>query len=137
MAKPGRPTNPSADDPITAYSRAQTPGFAATCEALRQLIDAALPAATCKVWHGSPVWFSGDNPVVGYSVVKKGVQLLFWNGQAFEEDGLQPVGKYRAAEAVYREVAEIDAKLVRRWLKKAKTDVFDSKGFFKKLREGG
>ena len=29
----------------------------------------------------------------------------------------------------------IDAKVIRRWLKKAKSDVFDSNVFFKKLRE--
>jgi len=29
----------------------------------------------------------------------------------------------------------IDAKILRRWLKHARTSVFDSVGFFKKLRE--
>jgi hypothetical protein len=61
---------------------------------------------------------------------------LFWNGQAFDEADLQPVGKYRAGQATFSEAAEIDPKVVRRWLKKAKADVFDSKAFFLKLREG-
>jgi hypothetical protein len=64
------------------------------------------------------------------------VNLLFWNGQAFDEDALQPVGKYRAAHALFSDAAEVDPKVIRRWLKKAKADVFDSKAFFKKLREG-
>jgi hypothetical protein len=81
------------------------------------------------------VWFIDDNPVVGYNATAKSVNLLFWNGQAFDEAGLKPVGKYRAAEAVFRDAAEIDPKVIRRWLKKAKSDVFDSKAFFKKLRE--
>jgi hypothetical protein len=32
-------------------------------------------------------------------------------------------------------VSEVDPKTVRRWLKKAQANVFDSVGFFKKLRE--
>jgi hypothetical protein len=103
---------------------------------VRKLIDAAIPKATSKVWHGSPVWFIGDNPVVGYNATAKTVNLLFWNGQAFDEPDLEPVGKYGAAQAKFSDVGEIDVKVVRRWLKKAGTDVFDSKAFFKKLREG-
>ncbi|MBI5850615.1 MAG: SRPBCC domain-containing protein [Planctomycetes bacterium] len=122
-------------DEIAAYSKTQSSAAAAICDALRALIDQALPAATAKVWHGSPVWFDGENPVVGYSVMKKGVSLLFWNGQAFDETALEPVGKYRAAQAVFGDAAEIDPKLVSRWLKKAKADVFDSKGFFAEQRK--
>jgi hypothetical protein len=127
---------PSGDDPIAAYSQAQPLVFRTICDILRELIDAALPKATSKVWHGSPVWFIDDNPVVGYNATAKAVNLLFWNGQAFDEAGLKPVGKYRAAQAMFGAVAEIDPKVVRRWLKKAKSDVFDSKAFFKQLRKG-
>ena len=124
------------DDQVVAYSQAQPPPFRAICDLLRALIDTALSNATSKVWHGSPVWFIDGNPVVGYNATAKSVNLLFWNGQAFDEPGLKPVGKYRAAQAVLRDAAEIDAKVIRRLLKKAKSDVFDSKAFFKKLREG-
>ena len=127
---------PNDADQIAAYSEAQSPPFRAICDALRELIATALPKATAKVWHGSPVWFIDDNPVVGYNATAKSVNLLFWNGQAFEEPALKPVGKYRAAQAVFGDAAEIDAKAIRRWLKKARSDVFDSKAFFKKLREG-
>jgi len=124
----------SDNDQITAYSQAQPPAFRSMCDSLRKLIDAALPKATSKVWHGSPVWFIDDNPVVGYNATRKSVNLLFWNGQAFYEAGLKPVGKYGAAQAVFGDVSEIDPKRVRGWLKKAESDVFDSKAFFKKLR---
>jgi hypothetical protein len=127
---------PSGDDQIAAYAQAQPPAYRTICDRLRALIDAALPKATSKVWHGSPVWFIDDNPVVGYNATAKSVNLLFWNGQAFDEAGLKAVGKYRAAQAVFGDAAEIDAKVIRRWLKKAKSDVFDSKAFFKKLRAG-
>lgn len=122
---------------VAAWSREQEPLVGAMCEQLRGLIDAALPKATSKVWHGSPVWFSGENPVVGYSAKKTGVSLLFWNGAAIGEPALKPVGKYGAAEALFADASEIDAKAVRRWLKAAGENVFDSKAFFKKMRQGG
>jgi hypothetical protein len=122
-------------DEVASYSQAQPAAFGAMCDLLRELIDKALPKAISKVWHGSPVWFIDDNPVVGYNVAAKRVNLLFWNGQSFDEPGLKPVGKYRAAQAVYRDSDEIDPKTIRRWLNMAKSNVFDSKAFFKKLRE--
>jgi hypothetical protein len=127
---------PTGDDQIAAYSQAQPLAFRTICDLLHELIDTALPKAISKVWHGSPVWFIEDNPVVGYNATAKAVNLLFWNGQAFGESALKPVGKYRAAQAIFRDAAEIDPKIVRRWLKKAESNVFDSKAFFKKLREG-
>jgi hypothetical protein len=122
-------------DQIAAYSQALAPELRIICEALQALITAALPDAASKVWHGSPVWFKDENPVVGYNATTKAVNLLFWNGQAFGEPGLQPVGKYRAAQAVFGDVAEIDSRRIRLWLKKAKSEVFESKAFVKKLRE--
>jgi hypothetical protein len=123
------------DASIAAYSRAQTPALRSICERLRAWIDAEIPGAMSKVWHGSPVWFVGENPVVGYSTSAHAVRLLFWNGQAFREPDFEPVGKYGAAQAVISEAEQLDAKAVRRWLKKARTYVFDSKAFFKKLRD--
>jgi hypothetical protein len=122
-------------DPITAYAAAKPSAHRSICVTLRGLIDAALPKATSKIWHGGPVWFDGENPAVGYDARAKGVNFIFWNGQAFDEPDLKPVGKYGAAQATFTDVAEIDPKTVRRWLKKAKANVFDSVGFFKKLRE--
>jgi len=127
---------PSGGDSIAAYSKAQLPDFRMMCDHLRALIDTALPKATSKVWHGSPVWFIDDNPVVGYNATARTVNLLFWNGQVVGEGQLKPVGKYGAAQAVFSDAAEIRPSVVRGWLKKAKSDVFDSKAFFKKLREG-
>lgn len=132
--KPAAKVAPS-DDPIGAYSQAQPLAFQTICDVLRELITAAMPKATCKVWHGSPVWFIDENPVVGYNATAKSVNLLFWNGQAFDEPDLKTVGKHRAAQAVLHDAAAIDRAAIRRWLKKAKADVFDSQAFFKKLRE--
>jgi hypothetical protein len=129
-------SNAQGHDLIAAYSQAQPLEFGTICDRLRELIDAALPKAISKVWHGSPVWFIDENPVVGYNATAKTVNLLFWNGQAFGEPALKPVGKYRAAQAVFSVAAEIEPKAIRRWLKKSKSDVLDSKAFFEKLRVG-
>lgn len=128
--------NHNGDDQIARYTHGQPPVFPTISDFLRNLIDTALPEATSKIWHGSPVWFIDENPVVGYNATAKTVNLLFWNGQTFDETNLNPVGKYRAAQAVFADAAEIDPKIIRRWLKKAKADVFDSNAYFKKLREG-
>jgi hypothetical protein len=141
VKKPGRSKGAKSasdgSDGIAAYSRAQPPVLGAMCELLRQSIDQALPRATSKIWHGSPVWFLGEHPVVGYSATAKTVKLLFWNGQAFDEPGLAPMGKHRAAQAVFADAAEIDPKAVRRWLKEAGSKVLDSKAFIAQLRKGG
>src|SRR5262245_34534659 len=119
MKKSCKSTNaasgPNADDQIAAYSQAQPLAFRTICDLLREMIDTALPKATSKVWHGSPVWFIDENPVVGYNATAKTVNLLFWNGQAFDEPALQSVGKYRAAQAVFADAGEIDPKVIRGW----------------------
>jgi hypothetical protein len=125
----------STDDPISAYSEAQLPAFRAMCDELRGMIEPALPNAASKVWHGSPVWFIDDNPVVGYSATATTVNLLFWNGKAIDEAALAPVGKYGAAQAVFTDASQIDPVVVGRWLEKAREDVFDSRAFFKNLRK--
>ena len=138
MKKPAEPQaanrDADGDDRIAAYSETQTAAFQTVCELLRELIDSTLPKASSKIWHGSPVWFIDENPVVGYSANAKAVSLLFWNGRAFDEPELRPVGKYRAAQAKFVDASAIDPKVIRRWLKKAKSDIFDSRAFFQKLR---
>jgi hypothetical protein len=117
---------------IAAYTSSLPAAQAAICRKFRQAIHSALPKATAKIWHGSPVWFVGENPVVGYSVKKRGVALLFWNGQAFAEPALTPLGSFKAAEVVYANAAVIDEKALARWLRRARTDVYDSTGMFRK-----
>lgn len=118
-------------DEIAEYGRSLAAEYAAICEALRAEIEGVLPKAVGKIWHGSPVWFVGENPVVGYNVTaKKGVNLLFWNGQAFKEPALQPAGKFQAAQIQFTQVADIDRAALRRWLKKAGQEIWDYHGYF-------
>jgi len=98
-------------------------------------IEQHLPQATSKVWHGSPVWFIDENPIVGYSKLKNHVQLLFWSGQSFDEAGLAPVGKHKAAETKYTDATEIDATLLADWLKKAEQIQWDYKNIVKRNGE--
>ena len=118
----------STTDAIAAYTAALAPGHAAVCQQLRAEIDKALPKATSKLWHGHPVWFIDDTPVTGFNITaKKGVSLLFWSGQLFEEPLLIALGKFNAAQIQYNDVSEIDAKALRRWLKKCSTIIWDYK----------
>ena len=123
---------PHGGDAITSYANAQVLELAAICRTLRTEIDAALPKATSKIWHAIPVWFIGENPVVGFSVTaKKNVNLLFWNGQSFDEQDLKPAGKFKAAQIQFGNVSEINPKMLRRWLKKAGTEIWDHKAMRK------
>jgi hypothetical protein len=85
-----------------------------------------------KIWHGTPVWFIQENPVVAYSVRKNGsVSLMFFSGQSFEEESLKPEGKFKAAEIVYTDVKEIKITHLKRWLQKAETIQWDYKNIVK------
>jgi len=111
---------------VAAYDAAQSAAVAATCKRLRAEIERVLPEATSKVWHGAPVWFVGEVPVVGYNVTAKGdVSLLFWNGQAFDEPALEPVGKFKAARKMFADASEIEVSPLQRWLKLAGTNIWD------------
>ena len=111
---------------VAAYDAAQRAAESSICKRLRAEIYRALPRATSKAWHGAPVWFVGETPVVGYDVVAKGgVRLLFWNGRAFGDPALDPVGKFQASQRWYSDVAEIELTPLRRWLKQAGTKLWD------------
>ena len=113
-------------DTIT-YNESQAPADREICQLLASQIDRHLPEAENKVWHGHPVWFLEGNPIVGYSKLKHCVRLLFWSGQSFDEEALQPEGKFKAAEARYTAAAEVDTAALQRWLGKARDIQWDYK----------
>lgn len=117
---------------IQFYNQAQTPSDKAICDLLKQEIDAHLPKAESKIWHGHPVWFLEGNPVAGYSKLKDSVRLLFWSGQSFDEKGLQPEGSFKAAEARYTSVEQVNITDLARWLKKAEEIQWDYKNIVKR-----
>ena len=104
----------------------------AICEDLRAAIDQGLPDATSKIWHAHPVWFLNDNPIVGYSKLKACVRLLFWSGQSFSAPGLKPEGKFKAAEARYKDISEIDHEALALWLTESRDVQWDYKNIVKR-----
>lgn len=103
------------------------------CELLAAEIDSTLVTAQSKVWHGHPVWFLDENPIVGYCKLKsRGVQLLFWSGQSFDEQGLVATGKFKAAERVYSSIQEVLVEDINRWLRKAEQIQWDYKNIVKR-----
>lgn len=109
------------------YNKAQVATDRAICDLLAKEIDRALPDAENKVWHAHPVWFLDGNPIVGYSKLKDSVRLLFWSGQSFKTTGLKVEGKFKAAEARYTAVDQVDVKLLARWLAEARAIQWDYK----------
>jgi hypothetical protein len=120
------------DKAIQEYNSSQATEDKAICEKLCSEIDQQLTGAESKVWHGHPVWFLNGNPIVGYSKLKGGVRLLFWSGQTFDEADLQPEGSFKAAEARYTDVKQIDTVLLKRWLEKSQKIQWDYKNIVKR-----
>jgi hypothetical protein len=116
----------------TKYNVALAPADQAIADLLAQEIDAALPDAENRIWHAHPVWFLDGNPVVGYSKLKSCVRLLFWSGQGFDEPGLANEGTFKAAEARYTNVSQMNVADLRRWLEKARDIQWDYKNLVKR-----
>lgn len=117
---------------IKAYNEAQSEEDRKICELLSKQIDAVLPEAESKIWHAHPVRFLDGNPIVGYSKSKNDIRLLFWSGQSFDEEKLQAEGKFKAAEARYTSVDQVDLDDLDRWLKKSRDIQWDYKNLVKR-----
>ena len=117
---------------VQAYNNKQIKGEKAICDLLAQEIDKNLPKAENKIWHAHPVWFLDGNPIVGYSKLKSCIRLLFWSGHSFDEEGLAPEGSFKAAEARYTSVDEVNTKDLKRWLGKSKKIQWDYKNIVKR-----
>jgi len=116
----------------TKYNKTQAPSDRAICQLLAEQIDRGLPDAENKVWHSHPVWFLDGNPIVGYSKLKGCVRLLFWSGQSFKEKGLNKEGTFKAAEARYTVLDEVDTEIIKRWLAEAREVQWDYKNLIRR-----
>jgi hypothetical protein len=117
---------------VQAYNDALSDENREICNLLCNEINRGLPEAENKIWHAHPVWFIDGNPIVGYSKLKNCIRLLFWSGQSFEEEGLQPEGSFKAAEARYTSIDQVNKKDLKRWLKKSKDIQWDYKNIVKR-----
>jgi hypothetical protein len=114
------------------YNESQVPDDQAICRFLAEQIDLGLPEAENKIWHAFPVWFLDGNPIVGYSKLKGCVRLLFWSGQSFAEPGLVAEGTFKAAEARFTAVAQVDSARLARWLAEARDVQWDYKNLVRR-----
>jgi len=119
-------------DTIEAFHAAQSADDREICERLRSGIERDLPEAEAKIWHAHPVWFLAGNPIVGYSKLKDCVRLMFWSGQSFATPGLQPEGKFKAAEVRLRDAGEIDPDALAAWLAEARVVQWDYRNIVKR-----
>ena len=120
---------------IQTYNNSQTGEFKKICEELARELNQKFPVEESKVWHGGPVWFLKENPIAGYWVRKNEVRLLFWSGQAFDEPGLKKEGSFKAAEAHYTSVGQINKTDLHRWFEKAAKMQWDYKNIVKRKGE--
>ena len=118
---------------IEAYNNRQTAIDKEVCNLLAATIDSELTLAKSKIWHAHPVWFLGDNPIVGYSKQKKGIRLMFWSGADFDEEKLNIKGKkFKDASVFFSNVSEVEVEEVRRLLNKSREIQWDYKNIVKR-----
>lgn len=118
---------------IESYNRKQSPDDKAICDLLFKEINKHLKKSENKIWHGHPVWFIDNNPIVGYSKQKNGIRLMFWSGADFDEENLIPgTGKFKDASVFYNDTSEININDLKRWLKKSIEIQWDYKNIVKR-----
>ena len=118
---------------ILAYNKALSKSDQEICNLLFKILDKNLQQAESKIWHAHPVWFLEGNPIVGYSIQKQGVRLMFWSGADFDEESLNVRGeKFKDASIFYNSVSEVDKILLERCLEKSKNIQWDYKNIVKR-----
>ncbi|KKJ99592.1 DUF1801 domain-containing protein [Micromonospora sp. HK10] len=111
-------------DSVTAYLAGLPEPLREVGEKLRTVIDAGLPTATAAVWHGHPVWGTGDRPGQAPICLLKAyagyVTFGLWRGQDIVDGtGRLAPGARRMASVRLRTLDEIDPVLFTGWLRAA------------------
>lgn len=118
---------------IIAYHHQLDSKWTGICQRLYGAIEQALPEAEARIWHGHPVWFIDGNPIVGYSLQKTGIRLMFWSGAGFDEEGLNVRGeKFKDASVFYTDAADIDLLRLNHWLGMSRDIQWDYKNLVKR-----
>lgn len=118
---------------ILEYNNSQSVPDKAICDLLAIEITKHLSESENKIWHRHPVWFLDGNPITGYSKEKKGIRLMFWSGQGFDEEQLSiRGGKFKDASIFYNSTDEIHLEDLRRWLQKSEEIQWDYKNIVKR-----
>ena len=118
---------------IVAYNQSLSQTDQEICSVLSESIEKHLPEANEKIWHAHPVWFLDGNPIVGYSLQKQGIRLMFWSGADFDEEDLKVRGqKFKDASIFFTSTLEIDDIKLSRWLDKSKAIQWDYKNIVRR-----
>ncbi len=117
---------------IQSYNNEQSADYTAVCNLLAEEIQKSIPQEDSKIWHGHPVWFIEENPIVGYSVEKPGVRLIFWSGRSFDEPELTGTSRFQDASIFYTSIEQVDKKQLAQWLEKAHAIQWDYKNIVKR-----
>lgn len=118
---------------IEKYNNKQDENHKEICNLLENIISSELGRDENKIWHAHPVWFINGNPIVGYSIQKKGVRLMFWSGADFDEVVLNVRGaKFKDASIFYNNISEVNTDDLKRWLNKSKEIQWDYKNIVKR-----
>lgn len=121
--------NPS----IVEYNSKLNAEYFEICKQLSALINEELPTSESKIWHAHPVWFLNGNPIVGYSIEKRGVRLMFWSGADFNEPDLSIKGKkFKDASVFFQSAEELNIPLIIRCLNLSKEIQWDYKNIVKR-----
>lgn len=80
---------------ITNYNSSLEIADKEICDVLFSEITKHLPEANCKIWHAHPVWFINENPIVGYSKLKDGVDYYFGAVNPLMRKNLQMKGNLK------------------------------------------
>lgn len=117
---------------IQHYNKQQNKTEKKICDRLMKEINRGLPQAESKMWHGHPVWFLDDNPIVGYRKLKDCIRLMFWSGQSFTAKGLTATGSFKASEVRYSDARDIDSAALKKWLSESRETQWDYKNIVKR-----
>jgi hypothetical protein len=118
---------------VKSYIDNQSINHQKICELITININNELIEAENKIWHSHPVWFINGNPIVGFSIQKKGVRLMFWSGLDFEDEKLNVLGgKFKDASIFYNHISELNLFDLNNWLKKSREIQWDYKNIVKR-----
>ncbi len=86
---------------------------------LRSLVDAALPDADAKLWHGHPVWMAGRKPLAGFKAYTAHVTFMIWHGRPIAGDTARLESGPHMATVKVRTAADIDPTAFAGWIRAA------------------
>ena len=105
---------------VDAYVESLAEPLAGIARTMRTIIDAGLPQAEGKMWHGSPVWIIDKTPVALIKAYPAYVTFALFRGQILiDSSGRLEKGSGEMASVKLRAAGEIDAPLFADWLRQA------------------